>query len=132
MTKKADEFQELRDKIARYISIGKENLSFEFQKKRNAVCLRLLTYNPMHEQHFLFHEVSSDSEGEALREMLKYVRYHKEEESSYTIQWSLIGEHKLHTSYFRAEDVLGALNKFYYNRDPNGVVVFSVILNPIS
>ena len=64
--------------------------------------------------------------------MLKYVQFHKEEESSYTIQWTLLGENKLHTSYFRANTILGALNKLYFDRDPNGIIVFSVILNPIS
>jgi hypothetical protein len=64
--------------------------------------------------------------------MLEYVENYKEAESSYTIQWSLKGENSLHTSYFRAKNILGALDKLYFERDPNSITVFSVMLNPIS
>ncbi len=127
-----DEKLEIQIKIGRYISIGKENIHFQIEKKKSKVILRLITFNPLHNQSFLFHTVSSDSEMEAYREMLSYVQYHKEEESSYTIQWSLLGENKLHTSYFRANTILGALDKLYFERDPNTINVFSVMLNPIS
>jgi hypothetical protein len=69
---------------------------------------------------------------EALRLMLDYVKSYKEAESSYTIQWSLKGENQLQTSYFRAKNILGALDKLYYDRDPNSITVFSVTLNPLS
>lgn len=131
-TKGSDEKTVIQSKIGRYISIGKENIHFNVQKKRGTVILRLITFNPIHNQSFLFHSVQSESEMEAYREMLRYVQYHKEEESSYTIQWSLLGENKLYTSYFRANTILGALDKLYFDRDPNTINVFSVMLNPIS
>ena len=131
-TKGKDEKLEIQTKIGRYISIGKENIHFQIEKKKSKVVLRLITFNSIHNQSFLFHSVSSDSEMEAYREMLGYVQYHKEEESSYTIQWSLLGENKLYTSYFRANSILGALDKLYFDRDPNTINVFSVMLNPIS
>jgi len=127
-----DEKIEIQSKIGRYISIGKENIHFQVERINDKVILRLMTFNPIHNQSFLFHSVSSDSEMEAYREMLGYVQYHKEEESSYTIQWSLLGENKLYTSYFRANTILGALDKLYFDRDPNTINVFSVMLNPIS
>ena len=133
MTKKmGDEKSQIQDKIGSYIRIGHEHLNFQIQKKRGKFVLRLVTFNPIHNQSFLFHSVEADSEMEAYRQMLRYVQYHKEEESSYTIQWSLLGENKLHTSYFRANNILGALDKLYFDRDPNGIIVFSVMLNPIS
>jgi hypothetical protein len=132
MAKKMDEIEELKLKIGKYITIGKENLSFQLKKSRSIFTLQLLTYNPLHNQRFLFHSCEADSAEECFRKMLKYVQFHKEEESSYTIQWTLLGENKLHTSYFRANTILGALNKLYFDRDPNGIIVFSVILNPIS
>jgi hypothetical protein len=133
MTNKGmDEKIEIQSKIGRYISIGKENIHFQVERINDKVILRLMTFNPIHNQSFLFHSVSSDSEMEAYREMLGYVQYHKEEESSYTIQWSLLGENKLYTSYFRANTILGALDKLYFDRDPNTINVFSVMLNPIS
>ena len=64
--------------------------------------------------------------------MLAYVQNYKEKEDSYTIQWSLHGEDQLHTSYFSAKNILGALDKLYYDRDPNVITVFSVSLNPLS
>ena len=69
---------------------------------------------------------------EALREMREYVRTYKERTSSYTIQWSAREESGLQTSYFRAKNVLEALDKLFYDRDPNSITVFSVILNPIT
>ncbi len=132
MAKRLDEIEELKVKIGKYITIGKENLSFQLKKSRSIFTLQLITYNPLHNQRFLFHAIEADSAEECFRKMLKYVQFHKEEESSYTIQWTLLGENKLHTSYFRANTILGALNKLYFDRDPNGIIVFSVILNPIS
>jgi len=69
---------------------------------------------------------------DALKNMLEYVKNYKEEESSFTIQWTLKGENALHTSYFRAKNILGSLEKLYYDRDPNSITVFSVMMNPIS
>jgi hypothetical protein len=133
MVKKVkDERTELQTQISRYISIGKDYLTFKLEKKKGRFALQLITYNPNHEQSFLFHSTLADSELEAYRQMLKYVKFHKEEESSYTIQWMIIGENQLHTSYFRASNILGALDKLYFKRDPNSITVFSVMLNPIS
>lgn len=132
MAKSVDEIEELKGKIGKYITIGKENLSYQLKKSKTKVSLQLITFNPLHNQRFLFHACEADSAEECFRQMLKYVQYHKEEESSYTIQWTLLGENKLHTSYFRSNSILGALNKLYFDRDPNGIIVFSVILNPIS
>jgi hypothetical protein len=133
MVKKAkDERTELQLQISRYISIGKEHLTFKLEKKKSRFSLHLITFNPIHEQSFLFHATSADSELEAYRQMLKYVKFHKEEESSFTIQWMIIGDNQLHTSYFRSSNILGALDKLYFKRDPNSITVFSIILNPIS
>ena len=133
MVKKVkDERTELQTQISRYISIGKDYLTFKLEKKKGRFALQLITFNPIHEQSFLFHSTLADSELEAYRQMLKYVKFHKEEESSYTIQWMIIGENQLHTSYFRASNILGALDKLYFRRDPNSITVFSVMLNPIS
>ena len=38
----------------------------------------------------------------------------------------------LHTSYFSAKNILGALDKLYFDRDPNTITVFSVNLNPLA
>jgi hypothetical protein len=64
--------------------------------------------------------------------MLVYVQGYKEKENSYTIQWVAKGDHELHTSYFRAGNIMNALEKLYYGRDMNTITVFSVVLNPVS
>jgi hypothetical protein len=92
----------------------------------------LITVNPQHNQSFLFHSCEGADKADALRSMLDYVKGYKDEESSFTIQWTLRGESALHTSYFRAKNILGALDKLYYDRDPNSITVFSVMMNPIS
>ncbi|MFN6380649.1 MAG: hypothetical protein ACK4WD_15325 [Flavobacteriales bacterium] len=126
------EIANLQAEIGTYIGLGQNSLIFSFEDRGSNVLLRLITANPRHNQSFLFHTCEATSQIEALRIMLDYVRNYKEAESSYTIQWSLKGENSLHTSYFRAKNILGALDKLYYDRDPNSITVFSVMLNPIS
>jgi hypothetical protein len=122
----------LQMEIGSYIGLGQNSLIFHFDEEPNRVVLRLITANPRHNQSFLFHSTEGTSKVEALRLMLDYVKSYKEAESSYTIQWSLKGENQLQTSYFRAKNILGALDKLYYDRDPNSITVFSVTLNPLS
>lgn len=126
------EIANLQGEIGKYIGLGQNSLIFNFEEGARSVLLRLITANPRHNQSFLFHTVEGSSKIEALKEMLEYVKNYKEAESSYTIQWSLKGENSLHTSYFRAKNILGALDKLYFERDPNSITVFSVMLNPIS
>jgi hypothetical protein len=72
------------------------------------------------------------SKVDALYEMLKYLKEYKELKNSYTIQWALKSSNELITSYFRASNIIEALDKFSYGKDINSLVIFSVTLNPIS
>jgi len=126
------EIANLQLEISSYIGMGQNSLVFNFDEQTNRVVLRLITANPRHNQSFLFHTTEGLSKVDALKQMLDYVKSYKDAESSYTIQWSIKGENTLHTSYFRAKNVLGALDKLYYDRDPNSITVFTVTLNPIS
>lgn len=126
------EIASLQAEIGTYIGLGQNSLIFNFEERGTSVLLRLITANPRHNQSFLFHTCEGTNQVETLRMMLEYVKNYKEAESSYTIQWNLKGENSLHTSYFRAKNILGALDKLYYDRDPNSITVFSVMLNPIS
>ncbi len=126
------EMANLQLEIGSYIGLGQNSLIFHFDEGPNRVILRLITANPRHNQSFLFHTTEGANKVEALRHMLEYVRNYKEAESSYTIQWSLKGENQLQTSYFRAKNILSALDKLYFDRDPNSITVFSVTLNPLS
>lgn len=126
------ELANLQSEIGKYIGLGQNSLIFNFEEHSRYVVLRLITVNPKHNQSFLFHTCEGVTKVDALKNMLEYVRGFKDEESSYTIQWTLREDNTLHTSYFRAKNILGALDKLYYDRDPNSIVVFSVMMNPIS
>ena len=63
---------------------------------------------------------------------MDYVKNYRDRESSYTIQWMTKDDKQLHTSYFRASNILDSLDKLYYDRDRNTITVFSVVLNPVS
>lgn len=131
-TDKNIEIANLQAEIGEYIGLGQNSLIFNFEEHNGTTRLHLITVNPRHNQSFLYHSCEGLSRTEALKNMLEYIQSAKDRESSYTIQWSVQGENKLHTSYFSAKNVLGALDKLYYDRDPNAITVFSVMLNPIS
>jgi len=121
------EIANLQTEIGKYIGLGQNSLIYNFEEHTKYVLLRLITVNPRHNQSFLFHSCEGLTKVDALKNMLEYVKGYKDEESSYTIQWTLKGENILHSSYFRAKNIIGALDKLYYDRDPNGITVFSVM-----
>ncbi|MBK6777560.1 MAG: hypothetical protein IPG74_17540 [Flavobacteriales bacterium] len=126
------EIARLQKEISAYIGMGVDSLVFNFDEKGRGTKLHLITLNQRHNQSFLFHATEGSDKVNALEAMLEYVRTYKDATSSYTIQWSVRGENVLNTSYFRAKNVLEALDKLFYDRDPNSITVFSVMLNPIS
>ena len=133
MTDKNLETAKLQKEISDHIGVGMDGLMFNYMEEPGrGAKLYLITLNPRHNQSFLFHSTQGSDKLDALREMRKYVSTYKERTSSYTVQWSARGENELNTSYFRAKNVLEALDKLFYDRDPNSITVFSVILNPIS
>ena len=128
------ELARLQKENGDHIGVGPDSLVFNFEETGNGskTKLFLITINPRHDQSFLFHATEGSERMDALRSMLDYVKNYKERTSSYTVQWSTRGQNTLQTSYFRAKNVLEALDKLFYDRDPNSITVFSVILNPIS
>ena len=120
--------QEIKD----YLGLRTSDLVFEYSTVDRKVKLDLITINPRHNQAFLFHSETGTDKLDALKKMLGYVQNYKEKENSYTIQWVAKGERELHTSYFRAGNIMDALQKLYYGRDMNTITVFSVVLNPVS
>lgn len=120
--------QEIKD----YLGLRTSDLVFEYSTVDRKIKLDLITINPRHNQAFLFHSETGTDKLDALKKMLDYVQNYKEKENSYTIQWVAKGERELHTSYFRAGNIMDALQKLYYGRDMNTITVFSVVLNPVS
>ncbi len=126
------EIARLQKEIGNYIGLGPDSLVFNFEETGKRTKLFVITLNQRHNQSFLFHATEGVDKLDALSAMLEYVKTYKERTSSYTIQWSARGESGLQTSYFRAKNVMEALDKLFYDRDPNSITVFSVILNPMS
>lgn len=122
----------VQQEIKNYLGLRGSDLVFEFSLQDGKTKLDLITINPKHNQAFLFHSENGTDKLDALKKMLGYVQNYKEKELSYTIQWVAKGDKELHTSYFRASNVMDALQKLYYGRDMNTLTVFSVVLNPVS
>jgi len=122
----------IQQKIKDYLGLRTSDLVFEFTSIDGKVKLDLITINPRHNQAFLFHNETGADKVDALKKMLAYVQDYKEKENSYTIQWVAKSDKELHTSYFKASNIMDALQKLYYGRDMNTITVFSVVLNPIS
>lgn len=118
--------------ISQRLGLDSDNLIFNYKQKNETVRLDLVTVNPKHEQSFLFHTITGTDKIDALKKMLEYIEKHYHNENSLTVQWIKIGENKLHTSYFRAQNMYEALDKFYYGRDMGQYKIFSIALNPVS
>ncbi|MBK6266895.1 hypothetical protein JKA74_17765 [Marivirga sp. S37H4] len=122
----------LQKEIKSYLGLNSSELVFEFSNQEGKTKLDLITINPRHNQSFLFHSELGFDKVDALKKMMEYVRNYREQESPYTVQWMTKDERVLHTSYFRASNILDCLDKLYYGRDRNTITVFSVVLNPVS
>jgi hypothetical protein len=122
----------IQQQIKDYLGLRTSDLIFEYSILEGKTKLDLITINPRHNQSFLFHSEKGSDKVDALKKMWGYVQNYKEKENSYTIQWVAKGNAELHTSYFRASNILDALEKLYYGRDRNTITVFSVVLNPVS
>jgi len=126
------ESAKVQKEIKNYLGLNSSELVFEFGSQEGKTKLDLITINPRHNQSFLFHSEMGYDKLEALKKMMDYVKNYRDRESSYTIQWMTKDDKQLHTSYFRASNILDSLDKLYYGRDRNTITVFSVVLNPVS
>ena len=122
----------IQQEVKNYLGLRTSDLVFEYSTQDGKIKLDLITVNPRHNQAFLFHSETGTDKLDSLRKMLDYVQNYKEKENSYTIQWVAKTDKELHTSYFKASNIMDALQKLYYGRDMNTITVFSVVLNPIS
>jgi hypothetical protein len=123
---------QIEQKIANFLGLKESQLIFNFRQIDGITTFDLITINPNHQQSFLFHSLKAIDKNEALNKMLEYLEKHYQNEDSYTIQWVKVGQNKLHTSYFRAKNIYGILDKFFYERDINSYKIYSIALNPIS
>ena len=132
LTKIKDRELEIKNKIAQSLNIELDQMVFDYHQMPDYVDLDLFTINKVHKQQFFFHSSEGRDKIEALELMLKYVKNKLFIEDSFTIQWKVKGETEIHQSYFRAINMMDALDKFYFGRSVNSIVIYSIILNPIA
>lgn len=132
LTKIKDRELEIKNKIAQSLNIGLDQMVFDYHQMPDYVDLDLFTINKVHKQQFFFHSSEGRDKIEALELMLKYVKNKLFIEDSFTIQWKVKGQTKIHQSYFRAINMMDALDKFYFGRSVNSIVIYSIVLNPIA
>lgn len=124
--------------------------------------LQLITYNPLHHQHFLLHTCTTgylnssyeekmdesladhmcsnlaEAEIFLLHKMLDYVTEHQETANDYTIVWR--PKNTSHTtktinnttSHFRGTSFEDVLRKFYYDKEKDTLILYSIIMSPES
>tara|TARA_B100001287_G_scaffold40717_2_gene29892 strand:- start:651 stop:1052 length:402 start_codon:yes stop_codon:yes gene_type:complete len=127
-----DRVSQIENKIAHSLSIKLDQLVFEYHEMPDYVDLDLFTINEVHKQQFFFHSTEGRDKIEALELMLKYSNNKLFIEDSFTIQWKVKGDTKIHQSHFRAINMMDALDKFYFGRSINSIVIYSIVLNPIA
>jgi hypothetical protein len=117
----------------------------KFQK--DGVKIKVITYNPKHDNFFLLCEQTHNTEIQAWGSVLENIRQlqsvlkgdvNEKDGSpnvnvgnSYTIVWS-DRDNKRHTSYFYAKNEIKALEKLHYGKTEDSLTVFEVKLNPMS
>ena len=111
---------------------GTHQVEFIEEKLEGVVEVALVTTSAHHGQKFLFHKSRGAYRQQALESLLDYIREHKAKECVFTIQWRVLKDNELHTSYFSAPNIQAALDKFFFGRDLHSITVFSVSLNPLS
>ncbi len=98
----------------------------------NPRIITVMTYNTKTKETFLLQEVKANTDEEGLEKISEYVKGHKIDYDSYTIIWVKKGNSKQASSCFYCKDALEALEKFYFNKDREEYIIYSVTLSPKS
>ena len=155
MTAKKNRFQlekEITDIIfndngcSTHFQWGSNNESNSTQAKYQ---LNLVTYNPIHKTQFLLHTITEEIgdiellwqekeeiETKILRDMLYYLQQRKKHVYYYTVKWSYkkddsnAGEEfKENVSYFNGNDIQEIINKFFFQKDKDTIIIYSIIMS---
>ena len=99
--------------------------------------LDLITYNPVHNNFFLLHSIQNAVENftmeqvyvTLLESMLIYVKKRQQSQIHYAIDWNYkTSTQSAKISYFRGKDMKDILNKFYYEKDIDTIVIYSITM----
>jgi hypothetical protein len=108
------------------------SVSFNYSETQTGKTVQVFTFNPTSKEHFLMHSANATTAEEALQDILRYVKTHKKNYSSFSVTWSRKGDNRTSLSYFYCNDISEVLEKFYAGKDKSMYVIYSVIMNPES
>lgn len=92
--------------------------------------ITVMTYNNKKQTTFLLKEVVAKTDEEGLKEVLKYVKCHKEDYDSFSVMWSKKGQlGNIQKSDFYCKDIYEALSKFCFDKEKDEYVVYEVKMN---
>ena len=123
----------MKQEIAKILDMKPELLIYhERLGKDGRHVLDLTTISPnKHRTKFLFHTTVADSADEALNEMYRYVTGYMKEQDTYQIRWHNPLTKQLEVSWFRASNILEALDKFYHDgKEVADYKIYEVSLRP--
>lgn len=125
--------EEKKAEIARILDLQSDSLIFEFKINKESQCeLALETISPnKHQTKFLFHTVVAESPLAAENAMLEYVKNHMKDQDTYQIRWHNPKSKEIEVSWFRASNVMEALQKFYHDdKEVAEYKIYEVSLRP--
>lgn len=129
------ECNQIESQIREHLGIADKNtIIFNYYQigKEGEIKLVVETINPRHNTKFLLHTELGIDKLDALKKMWGYTNSYKSKEYSYTVRWNyrINPNTEMQTSYFHAANIHRVLDKLFYNRDENSLVIYSIDLNP--
>jgi hypothetical protein len=124
---------QMKEGIAGILDMKPELLIYEDRKNKDGqVVLDLTTISPnRHRTKFLFHSTAAATYQEALAGMYEYVTRHMKEQDTYQIRWHNPATREMEVSWFRASNILQALDKFYHDgKEVAEYKIYEVSLRP--
>ena len=128
-----DQIENMKSQIARILDMKPELLIYEQSKSRNGrEQLDLVTISPnAHQTKFLFHRSEADTAEAAFKQMFDYVSTHMKEQDTFQIRWHNPKTKQIEVSWFRASNILEALDKFYHHgKEVGEYKIYEVSLRP--
>ncbi len=128
---KSKEIIILEDKINEVLKADGKNIHYDYF----ANGIDAYTSNIKTGENFFMTRVDNEDEEGCLKEILNYLLNHKENMTSYTVNWYKKENGNLgsyNTSYFYCKDMMEVLNKFYTGKDKTNYVIDMIKSNPIA
>ena len=131
------ECNKLEEEIRNHLGIEDKNcIIFNYKLLGSEGDMKLLieTINPRHNTKFLFHAEAGVNKLDVLKKSVFYTNAFKKKEYSFTVRWNdrFDPKSEIQTSYFYAANIFKVLDKLFYTRDENSLMIYSIALNPES